>query len=147
MGMGVMGDAEAVRRYCKAIGVEKLRRNRQLAYKPGVYLEITALVINEFLERTDNVVSGRRAEMMEKRIGQVTHYFKRIGVAVLELKGGLKVGDVVHIQGHITDFTQPVESMEIEHQKVQSVGPGADVALRVNERVRRGDAVYNVVEE
>jgi hypothetical protein len=84
---------------------------------------------------------------MEKQIGQVTHYFGRIGVAVLELSGGLKVGDVVHIQGHITDFTQEVESLEIEHQKVQSVGPGADVALKLAERARKGDAVYKVVEE
>jgi hypothetical protein len=84
---------------------------------------------------------------MEKHIGRVTHYFKRIGVAVLELSDGLKVGDVVHIQGHATDFTQVVRSMEIEHQKAQSVGPGADVALKVIEHVHEGDAVYRVVEE
>jgi translation elongation factor EF-1alpha len=84
---------------------------------------------------------------MERHIGQVTHYFKRIGVAVLELSGGLMVGDVVRIQGHTTDFAQPVESMEIEHQKIQSAGPGAEVALKVIDRVRRGDLVYKVVEE
>jgi translation elongation factor EF-1alpha len=84
---------------------------------------------------------------MEKHIGQVTHYYRRISVAVLELSGGLKVGDVVHIRGHTTDFTQEVESMEIEHQKVHSVGPGADVALKVIEHARKGDAVYKVVEE
>jgi translation elongation factor EF-1alpha len=84
---------------------------------------------------------------MEKHIGQVTHYYGRISVAVLELSGGLKVGDVVHIRGHTTDFTQEVKSMEIEHQKVQSVGPGADVALKVIEQARQGDAVYKVVEE
>ena len=84
---------------------------------------------------------------MEKRIGRVTHYFKRIGVAVLELSDGLKVGDVVHIHGHATDFTQEVRSMEIEHHQVQSVGPGADVALKVIADVHEGDAVYRVVEE
>lgn len=83
---------------------------------------------------------------MEQRIGLVTHYYKRIGVAVLELSGGLKVGDLVHIQGYVTDFTQPVESMEIEHQKVQSVGPHAAVALKVIDRVRPGDVVFKVVE-
>jgi putative protease len=83
--------------------------------------------------------------LMEKHIGQVTHYFKRIGVAVLDLSGGLQVGDVVHIQGRTTDFTQAVESMEIEHQRVQSVGPGADVALKVIEHVRKGDGVYKVL--
>ena len=84
---------------------------------------------------------------MERRIGRVTHYFKRISVAVLELSDGLKVGDVVHIQGHATDFTQEVRSMEIEHQKVQSVGPGADVALKVIADVHERDGVYRVVEE
>jgi hypothetical protein len=84
---------------------------------------------------------------MERRIGRVTHYFKRISVAVLDLSDGLKVGDVIHVEGHGADFTQEVRSMEIEHQKVQSVGPGADVALKVIEDVHEGDAVYRVVEE
>lgn len=88
-----------------------------------------------------------RGKIMEKLIGRVSHYFNRIGVAVLELSGGLMVGDVVHIQGHTTDFEQAVESMEIQHQQVQSVGPGAEVALHVIERVRKGDAVYKVFKE
>lgn len=83
---------------------------------------------------------------MEKQVGQVTHYYNRLGVAVLQLSGGLKVGDVVHILGRVTDFVQTVESLEIEHQKVQSVGPGADVALKVIQRVREGDTLFTVVE-
>jgi len=84
---------------------------------------------------------------MEKCVGQVTHYFSRLGVAVLELCDGLRTGDVVHILGHTTDFTQPVESMEIEHQKLDAVGPSSNVALKVNQKVRRGDSIYKVIEE
>lgn len=84
---------------------------------------------------------------MEKYIGQVTHYFSRIGVAVLELEDGLTVGDAVHITGHTTDFIQQVKSMEVEHQKLQAVGAGADVALEVEERVRKGDKIYKVVDQ
>lgn len=84
---------------------------------------------------------------MEKRIGRVTHFYGRICVAVLELSDELQVGDVIYIRGRSTDFTQEVRSMEIEHQKVQSVGPGADVALQVLKRVHKGDAVFKVVEE
>jgi hypothetical protein len=84
---------------------------------------------------------------MEEYIGQVANYFRRIGVAVLELRAGLQVGDVVHIRGYTTDFIQPVESMEIEHQKVLAVGPKAAVALKVIKPVRRGDSVYKLVEE
>jgi putative protease len=84
---------------------------------------------------------------MEKRIGKVTHYYGRIGVAVLELEDGLKVGDTVHITGRRTDFVQQVSSMEIEHRKMQAVGAGADVALKVNEEVREGDEIYRVTQQ
>ena len=56
---------------------------------------------------------------MERQIGQVTHYYNRIGVAVLNLDKGLKMGDAIRVRGRHTDFTQTVESMEIEHQKVE----------------------------
>lgn len=84
---------------------------------------------------------------MEIRIGQITHYYNRLGVAVLELSDELKVGDMVHIVGHTTDFSQRVESMEIEHRQVQSVGPAVEAALKVVERVRQGDIIYKVTEE
>lgn len=83
---------------------------------------------------------------MEKRIGKITHYFDRIGVAVLELEDGLKVGDSIHITGRQTDLTQQVDSIEIEHKKMQAVGAGADVALKVYKPVRKGDAIYRVLE-
>jgi len=81
---------------------------------------------------------------MEKQIGKVTHYFDRIGVAVLELEDGLKIGDTIHITGRRTELVQPVFSMEIEHQKMQAVGAGADVALKVDEKVHEGDKIYRV---
>lgn len=84
--------------------------------------------------------------MNEVQIGKVTHYFNRISVAVLELDGELNVGDTVHIVGRITDFVMRVGSMEINHQKVQSVSAGDDVALQVDEYVRDGDAVFKVLE-
>jgi putative protease len=82
--------------------------------------------------------------MMEKQIGEITHYYGRIGVAVLELEDGLKVGDTVHISGRRTDFVQRVVSMEIEHRKMQAVSAGADVALKVDEKVYEGDKIFRV---
>ncbi len=83
---------------------------------------------------------------MERQIGKVTHYFNRIGVAVLDLEDGLKVGDTIHIVGRQTDFTQQVKSMEIEHQKMQDVQAGDDVALKVYEPLREGDKIYKVLD-
>ena len=84
---------------------------------------------------------------MDIRVGKVTHYYSHISVAVLELTGELKVGETIHILGRITDFDQRVGSMEIEHQKIQSAGPGTEVALKVIESVRKGDIVFKLVED
>lgn len=88
-----------------------------------------------------------REVSMEKQVGEVTHYFNRIGVAVLDLNDSLNIGDMIHFSGHTTDFTQRITSMEINHRKVQSVGPGAEVAVKVEDRVRRGDTVFKVLEK
>lgn len=81
---------------------------------------------------------------MRRRIGTVTHYYNRIGVAVLELEAPLKMGDRLLFLGHTSEFTQPVGSMEIDHRKVQEVGAGAEVAVKVIRRVRRGDQVFSI---
>lgn len=84
---------------------------------------------------------------METPIGHITHFYNRIGVAVLSLTDTLNLGDKVHILGHTTDFIQEVISMEIEHEKVSSGGPDEEVALKVNSAVRKGDALYKIIAE
>ena len=45
----------------------------------------------------------------EMQVGKVTHYFPKIGVAVVEVTAGsIKAGDEIHIKGHTTDFRQKV---------------------------------------
>ena len=84
---------------------------------------------------------------MEVEIGHVTHFFNKINVAVLSIKDEMKVGDMIHILGHTTDFNQKVTSIQIEHKNVTSVKPGDDFALKVIEPVREHDVVYKVIEE
>jgi putative protease len=79
-----------------------------------------------------------------KFIGKITHYFGKIGVAVIELEDTLKVGDTIRIVGGETDFTQTVESMEIEHQKVKEAKAGQSVGLKVAQKVREGYKVYRL---
>lgn len=81
---------------------------------------------------------------MEKRIGTVTHYYTRLGVAVLDLSDEIHLGDDIHIKGRITDLVMEVRSLEIEHAKVESAGPGMEVALKVDDYVRESDEIYKV---
>jgi len=86
--------------------------------------------------------------MAEEELGRVTHYFGKIGVAAIEVtNGSLKVGDTVHIKGHTSDFTQQVDSMQLEHDSVQEASVGQTIGMKVVEHAREGDLVYKVVED
>jgi putative protease len=79
----------------------------------------------------------------EAAVGTVNHYYSHLGVALIQINNGtLKTGDSIHIQGHSTDFTQPVESMELEHQHIDKAATGQIVGLRVKDHVREHDIVY-----
>jgi hypothetical protein len=82
-----------------------------------------------------------------ERIGEVTHYYHKISVAVIKVSQDLKVGEMVHFLGRHTDFQQEIASMQIEHEAVTEVEAGGEVAVKVIQRVRRGDSVFRLLEE
>jgi putative protease len=85
--------------------------------------------------------------MVEKKlVGKVSHYYPKIGVAVVEVLDEIKVGDRISIEGATTNFEQTVESMEIEHKKIEVAKPGDSIGLKVIDRVRERDNVYKIVE-
>ena len=85
-------------------------------------------------------------ETQEMQVGKVTHYFAKIGVAVIEVTdGSIKVGDEIHIKGHTSDFRQKVHSMQIEHESVELAEPGQSIGVKVSEPVRANDMVYKEV--
>lgn len=84
--------------------------------------------------------------MKKKLIGKVTHYFTKLGVAVIELEDSLKQGDRISIEGATTNFTQTVDSMQIDRQPVQEAGAGQSIGLKVAERAREGDKVFKIIE-
>ncbi len=83
--------------------------------------------------------------MEEKEIGVVTHYFGKISVGIILLSDPLKVGDTIHIKGAHDDFTQVVESMQVEHQEVPSGKAGDQVGIKTDKPVHPHDMVYLVV--
>lgn len=77
-----------------------------------------------------------------ERIGEVTHFFGKINVAVLQLIKELKVGDRVHFLGSHTDFQQEVTSLQVEHESILVGEAGSEVAIKTKQRVRSGDSVF-----
>lgn len=82
-----------------------------------------------------------------KMVGKVTHYYDKLGVAIVELATSLKVGDKIKFEGHGSDFKQTVGSMQIEHQEVQQAKKGDVIGLQVANKVKEGVTVSKVEAE
>lgn len=82
---------------------------------------------------------------MDLLVGRVTHYYDKIGVAIIEvLNQQLKSGDTVKFSGHDQEFTQKIESMQIEHKQIPEAKPGMIVGLKTEKAVKENDQVYLV---
>lgn len=82
--------------------------------------------------------------MQEKEIGKITHYYGNIGVGIIELSDTMKVGESIHIKGHTSDFTQTIDSIQIEHASVPEAKAGEVVGIKVIQKVHPHDKVYKV---
>jgi len=82
--------------------------------------------------------------MAEVEVGKVTHYFGHLGVAAIALTGELRVGDTIHVVGHTSDFTQRIDSMQIDRKEVPSAGAGATIGIKAKEHARPHDVIYKV---
>ena len=79
-------------------------------------------------------------------MGEITHYYDKIGVAVVKIAGGdLKVGDKVKLtdsQGE--EFEQGIKSIQIEHAKIEIAKKGDEFGLKVDKSVKDKSAVVKV---
>lgn len=84
--------------------------------------------------------------MPEEKVGKVTHFFGKPMVAAIMLEAPVAKGDSLHVKGSSTDVTFEVASMQIEHETVDTAGPGDEVGVKVPEKLRPGDEVFKVVD-
>jgi len=77
-----------------------------------------------------------------KPIGKVIHYYDKIGVAIIELRSGLKIGDRVRIERDEKGFEEEVKSMQVEHKDVKKAKKGDLVGIEVSERPKNHAIVY-----
>jgi hypothetical protein len=80
----------------------------------------------------------------EKLIGKVIHYFDKIKVVVIKLKGNLKIGDEIHIVGGEVDFKQKVKAMQIDHKPIKLAKAKKSIGLKINKKAREGYRVYKI---
>ncbi len=80
----------------------------------------------------------------DQKVGVVTHYYDKIGVAIIDLIASLAVGDKIKIVKDDQEFEQTVESMQIEHKQVDTAKKGDSIGFKVNQEVKEKAEVYKV---
>lgn len=82
--------------------------------------------------------------MPDFKVGRISHYYEKIGVAVLDLTDEVSKGETIRISGHSNEFTQKVNSMQVEHAEIQTAKKGQSIGLKVDQPVKEGDEVYKL---
>lgn len=82
---------------------------------------------------------------MDKPIGKVVHYYDKLGVAIVDLSSGaIKVGQELNFKRGDGEFTQKVESLQVDHENVDAVKKGDSFGLKVDKPTKPGTEVYLV---
>ena len=79
-------------------------------------------------------------------MGEVTHYYDKIQVAVVKLTSGdLKVGDKVRLTDTAgEEFEQEIKSMQIENAKIEIAKKGDEFGLKVDTPAKAKSDVVKV---
>jgi len=84
--------------------------------------------------------------MFEEKIGVISHYFRKLNVAVIELSDSVSVSDHLHFNGANTDFEQRLDSMQLDHKEVTVAKLGDQIGIKVQNKVQAGDLVFKITD-
>lgn len=79
-----------------------------------------------------------------KKVGEVTHFFGNISVAVIMSSSPIKTGDKIKVydkEGNVV-VEQEVKSMQIDGKDIDGVKAGADFGMKMEGEVKDGYLVY-----
>ncbi len=78
----------------------------------------------------------------DKPVGEVTHYYGGLRVAIVKFDRDMPVGKNMTFLGVTTDFSQDINSMQMDRKPITTAPKGKEVGIEVKEKVREGDKVY-----
>jgi len=82
--------------------------------------------------------------MEGQEIGRVFNFFEKIMVAAIEINGNIKLGDTLRFVGAEHDFTEVVDSIQVDGKNVESAKKGDKVGIKIGEKINKGAKVYRV---
>jgi U32 family peptidase len=90
-----------------------------------------------------SLVEGSFSKVYKEYAGKVTHYYPKIGVALVRLVKDLKVNDeVVFIKDNLGVEQIKIEELERNKKKILKAKKGEDVGIKITFRVTKNTEVY-----
>lgn len=80
--------------------------------------------------------------MAAKKIGTVIHFYDKISVAIVKLSAPLKTDDSIKFKHGDKEFTQTVDSIELEHKKIAGAKKGDEIGLKVSQSIKEKTEVF-----
>lgn len=99
-------------------------------------------VIKKKIKKVVKKVAAKKAKVL-KPVGEVTHFFDKIKVAIVKFVKPMKVGATIHVYGKHTDLTFDIGSMQHDHKAITTAPKGKEVGIKVKKEVRAGDKVFH----
>ncbi|MEK7542186.1 MAG: hypothetical protein AAB524_00620 [Patescibacteria group bacterium] len=81
-----------------------------------------------------------------KPIGKITHYYGKVGVAIIKLEHELNLGDRIRIEKGEQSFDQEVTSMHKNYQPIEKAEAGEEIGVKVEEKPHEGALVHRLEE-
>lgn len=116
--------------------VRKVKKAKKVARKK-VAKEAKKKIAKKKAAKKPKKTAAKKAAKAEV-IGKVTHYYDRIGVAVVMLKASMKLGDLIRLKHGTQTFTQKVASMQVNHQPLTIAKKGQEIGLKVDKVINEG---------
>jgi len=78
------------------------------------------------------------------KIGEITGYLEKIGVAIIMLSSTLKTGEKILVQGDDEIFVQDVEEIQIDRKPVKKASRGAHIGMKVHSPAAVDGSIYRL---
>ncbi|MCK5044070.1 U32 family peptidase [Candidatus Pacearchaeota archaeon] len=115
--------------------MEELKKVYNRGFSSGFYLGLPNP--NDFAK-----IEHSAAKEKKHYVGEVTHYFPKIGVATIQLVSELKINDKIVIIGDETGLQKSqIKHIEINKKSVKKGKKGKEIGLLIP-KVRKNDKVY-----
>jgi putative protease len=124
--------AKKARKKVKKVARKKVRK---------VKTRKTRKVLKRKVKKVVKKVKAKKAAKKAEVIGKVTHYYDRMGVAVVEIMSVLKLGDMIRLKHGDKSFAQKAASMQVNHQPITIAKRGEEIGLKVDQVTPEGTLV------